>query len=332
MRFLVLILLLIVTKSIEAQNKTPEDFGFRHFKTIYQKDTVHILVLSKKGEELKSKPLLLFIQGSLATPLIIIENGQSYSVFPFNTDSLLQNYHLAIISKPYIPIICERKYLKSDFSYTDSATGKLPEEYIKRDYLDYYVHRNIKAIKFLKQQSWITKNKLIVAGHSAGATIAAKLAAESKDITHLIYLNGNPLGRIIAMIAQQRVREKEDKGETEKIFENWKDIVDNPEDINNNGGDTYKTTFDFSFPSPISYLEKLSIPVLIVYSTKDESVLYNDYLKVEMIRKKKNNFTFKTYFGLNHNFFGLKPNGEVDYDKFNWDKIALDWLPWLNTN
>ena len=57
-------------------------------------------------------------------------------------------------------------------------------------------------------------------------------------------------------------------------------------------GDTFKATYDFSIP-PIQYLEKLTIPVLVSYGTKDWSAPYNDYLRVEMIRKKKRNFTFK---------------------------------------
>ncbi|RZA06236.1 MAG: hypothetical protein EOO68_05320 [Moraxellaceae bacterium] len=33
-----------------AQPKTPADFGYRHLRMRYQRDTVNILVLSKKGE------------------------------------------------------------------------------------------------------------------------------------------------------------------------------------------------------------------------------------------------------------------------------------------
>ena len=96
--------------------------------------------------------------------------------------------------------------------------------------------------------------------------------------------------------------------------------------------DTYKATYEFSIP-PFAYLEKIKIPVLVCYGTKDEgSVPFNDYLRVEMIRRKKTNFTFFSYFGTEHNYFGLKPDGQTDYDKFNWDKVAMDWLKWLRKN
>jgi dienelactone hydrolase len=69
-------------------------------------------------------------------------------------------------------------------------------------------------------------------------------------------------------------------------------------------GDTYKTTYEFSEPM-ITYLEKLKIPILVTYGTKDWSSPYNDFLRVDVIRKNKNNFTFKAYIGTEHNFFPL---------------------------
>ena len=51
--------------SIFAQNKQPEEYGFRSFKTVYNRDTIDVLIKSKKGEEHKKKPLFLFCQGSL---------------------------------------------------------------------------------------------------------------------------------------------------------------------------------------------------------------------------------------------------------------------------
>jgi hypothetical protein len=71
---------------------------------------------------------------------------------------------------------------------------------------------------------------------------------------------------------------------------------------------------------------------LISYGTYDNSALLNDYLRTEIIRKRKTNFTFNAYIGLDHNFFGMKETGEVDYDNFNWDKVALDWEKWLGIN
>ena len=331
MKNFLLITFLFINLLVFGQNKRPEDFGFRHFQIIYKGDVVDILIKSKKGEELTRKPLLLFCQGSLPIPLIIKydENGKQgiYHVFVFNPDSLSNEYHLAIIGKPYVPLIAAQKSLNSDMTFTDS-TRAFPKKYIQRDLLDFYVDRDIAVIKFLQKQSWVSKNKLVVAGHSEGSTIAAKLALRFPEVTELIYASGNPLGRILTIIEQGRVGETDSNKYAENTIKHWEKIVDNSTDMNTNTGDTYKATYEFSIP-PMQYLQKLKIPVLICYGTKDIGTPFNDYFRVEMIRQKKKNFTFNAYIGLEHNFFSLKTNGDTNYDIFNWDKVADDWRRWL---
>jgi len=328
-RPLLTILLLFFSNFLFGQ-KTDE-FGFRHLQTIYKGDTVDILIKSKKGEELKKKPLLLFCQGSLPIPLIIKydANGKQgiFGVFVFNPDSLSREYHLAIIGKPFIPLMVDQKSLNNHMTFTDK-TGAFPKEYLERNFLDYYVDRDISVIKFLQKQSWVDKSKLVVTGHSEGSTIAAKLALKFPRVTELIYASGNPLGRILTIIEEGRIGETDSTKYAENMIKHWKDIVDSSNYMNTKIGDTYKATYDFSIP-PMQYLKKLKIPVLICYGTKDAGTPFIDYFRVDMIRQKKKNFTFKAYIGLDHNFFPLKPTGEINYDIFNWDKVAEDWRSWL---
>ncbi len=327
----IIIAFLLINISLFGQNKRAEDYGFRHLQTIYNGDTVDILIKSKKGEEQKKKPLFLFCQGSLPIPLIIKynENGKQgiYNVFVFNTDSLCNDYHLAIIGKPYIPLIADQKTLNNDLTFSDSLT-QFPKKYIERNLLDYYVQRNIAVVKFLQRQNWISNTKLVVAGHSEGSTVAAKMALVFPKVTQLIYSGGNPLGRILTIIEGQRANETDTTKYAEEGIKNWENIVATPTNMDASNGDTYKATFEFSIP-PIQYLQKLKIPVLICYGTKDFSSPFNDYFRVETIRQKKKNFTFKAYIGTEHNYFPLKVNGETNYDIFNWDKVANDWRSWL---
>jgi dienelactone hydrolase len=334
MRYSLLIIATFFTELLSGQNKTPEDFGFRHLQTIYKNDTVDILIKSKKGEEEKPKPLFLFCQGSLPVPLIISydQNGKKgiYNVFVFNTDSLSNDYHLVIIGKPYIPVIGEEKLLGPNLTYIDS-TGKFPKKYTQRNLLDYYVNRNIEIIKFLQKQNWVSKNKLVVCGHSEGSTVAAKLAFENKKVTHLIYASGNPFGRIMSIIGQSRQGETDTDSTRfgERQFEMWKNVIADSTNMDDTQGDTNKANYVFSIPPIIKYLDQLKIPVLVCYGTKDWTAPFNDYLRVEIIRQHKKNFTFKAYIGTEHNFFPLKSTGEINYDIFNWDKVALDWQKWL---
>jgi dienelactone hydrolase len=322
-----ILLFVFLSFSLYGQSNVPESYGFRHLQTIYNGDTVDILVKSLKGEEEKKKPLFLFCQGSLPIPLMITydENGRQgiYSVFPFNPDSLSGDYHLAIISKPYVPLIVNRKSLNSDLTYKDS-TGR----YVKRNLLDYYVERDKAVIKFLFKQSWVSKDSLVVVGHSEGSAIAAKLTLTDKRVTALIYSGGSAMGRIMTIIGRNRAIETDSTREAEKDIENWEKIVADPENMNGDNGDTHKVTYQFSIP-PFKYLEKLKIPVFVTYGSKDANAPFNDYLRVEMVRQKRKNFTFKAYIGTEHNFFPLNKDGSINYDIFNWDKVAEDWRKWL---
>lgn len=325
------LILIIFPSLIHGQNNPPTHYGFRHLQTTFKGDTVDILIKSKKGEETKKKPLFLFCQGSLPIPLIIVydtskDNG-IYSVFPFNADSLSEQYHLVIISKPYVPLMINQNLLNSDLTYTDN-TGKYPRKYVERNLLEYYVDRNKQVLLFLQKQSWVSKKQLIVAGHSEGSTIAAKLAIMTPAVTALIYSAGNPMGRIMTIIERSRQTETNSVSNAETVINNWENIAAHPESMEALSGDPNKTTWQFSIP-PINYLKMLKIPVLVTYGSKDASAPFNDYLRVETISTGRKNFTFKTYIGTEHNYFPLKKDGSIDYDIFNWDKVAADWRRWL---
>lgn len=324
------IIFILFSIQLFGQNKQLKDFGFRHLQTFFQGDTVDILIQSKKGEELISKPVFLFCQGSLPIPLIKTHGNNIYGVFPFNTNSLLEKFHLVIISKPFIPLIAADTILVDKFCYIDKQTGKTPKEYSKRNLLDYYVERNIKAIDFLQGQKFINTKSLIVAGHSQGGAIVAKMASKSKKITHVIFASENPFGQIMSIIQEYRSLETDTDSTRycEDVFNYWGEIVEDKDNMDDTNGDTFKSTYVFSIP-PFEYLNNLKIPVLVCYGTKDFNSPFNDFLRVEMIRQKRRNFTFISYVGRDHNYFGFKPNGQVDFDNFGWDKVAADWLTWL---
>lgn len=316
-----------------GQTKTPEDFGFRHIVFKYKTDNVDILIKSKNGEENFEKPLFFFCQGSMPNPLIKYDENGFYNVFPFKTDSIIEKYHLVIVSKPYIPIMVHISMLSSNFNNYVDSTGKIPQEYSDRNLLSYYTDRNIEIIKHLLKQKWVSTTRLVVAGHSEGSTVAANMAAEYNKITHLIYSGGNPLGRIMSIIEENRAKETDTDTTRfgEEMIKYWEETVKNKNDMDASHGDTYKATFEFSYPS-INHLEKLKIPVLVSYGTKDWSAPFNDYLRVEIIRKEKKNFTFKPYIGTEHNFYPLMEDNKPNYDIYNWNKVAYDWLKWLNEN
>lgn len=323
-------LLLILSICVFGQSKKAENFGFKHLNISFNKDSVDILIKYKSGDEMKSKPLFFFCQGSLPIPLIITEGKDVYPSFPFDTKIIIEKFHLVIVGKPGIPLITNTKELEPDFSYLERNSHQPPIKYSKYNYLEYYVNRNLHIIDYLTQQKFINSSNLVVAGHSQGARVAFEMALKSNKITHLIYANGNPSGQIMSMVTKSRQREI--SGDTIPIadndFKHYESVVSDSSNVDLTYGDSNKSIYSFS-KSSINTFPKLKIPVLICYGTNDPSTPFNDYLHAEIIRQRKKNFTFQTYIGLEHNFFGLKQSGEIDYDNFNWDKVVNDWLKWL---
>jgi dienelactone hydrolase len=316
---------------LPAQPRVPETFHYRPYSFLFRKDSVHLAVLSKKGEEHVKKPLFLFIQGSLPKPAVIYAKEGVYSPFGFDPNPYLDQYHFVVIAKPGIPLMAPDTALERDFTYRDPATGGVPRPYCEGNHLDYYTDRNKSALAFLARQPWADKRRIVVAGHSEGATIGAALAAASKKVTHLVFLSGNPLGRVMTMLGQARRAETDREPQAENIFAYWQAILEDPANDDCSRGDSNKTTRSFARP-PKDNLEKLKIPVLVGFGTADYSAPFNDFLRLEMMRQKKTNFAFKSYIGMEHNFFGLKENGTVDHQNFNWEKVAADMFQWLTNH
>ncbi len=332
MKKILLLLGLFATTTLSAQEKRPEDFGFRYFQFTYLGDPVEILVKSKAGEENVPKPLFLFCQGSLPIPLIQYGTSGMSSILPFAPDRLTEKYHLIVIGKPFIPTICSFRETSDKGLWLD-AEGRFPQAYSDRNLLSYYVPRNLEAIRFLQEQPWASSERLVVAGHSEGSTVAADMAAKSKQITHLIYAGGNPAGRIVTMIRQGR--DGEEYGDSlsygEEELEYWKSVVSDPDNMDDSQGDTNRAAIEFSMP-PIHTLRTLTIPVLVAYGTKDWGSPYIDYFRVEAIWNRKANFTFFPYIGADHGFYPLKADGTPDRAVNNWNQVANDWMEWLSEN
>lgn len=332
-RTLILCLAVFSTNLVIGQN-TLEYFGYRQEVIEYGDDLVDILIKSKKGEEDITKPLFFFVQGSTPRPLIFKkDNGDLYPVtypwvFP---PELLDKFHLVTVSKPFIPLIVHRDSLGHNDCYLPD-NGHAPKEFIRRDYREYHVKRNIYVLKELLKEKWTSSNQLVLAGHSQGSSVATIMSTQFDKITHLIYSGGNPFGQIMSQLLNAREKENDSTRIAKWSFEQWQRVVDNPNETETpRGGDSNKNISSFSQPI-LNELLTLKIPTLVTYGTRDNASPFNDYLRIEAMRLKKDNINFLDYIGTEHNFFPKDSCGNVDYKTYNWDKVIVDWLEWVKSN
>jgi dienelactone hydrolase len=326
MRHLALFLLLLLGLKAPAfaqkgpARRTPAEFGYRHQVVMFGRDSVDVLLLSQPGEEAQKKPLLLWVQGSLPTPLVLYDQHGAYPVFPFHPKAVLKTCHLAIISKPGIPLTADVTGRNPNKMFGQTQP---PPYYCARNYLGYYVRRDQAVLRFLKKQPWVDKARVVVAGHSEGTAVVARLAAVPGLVSRAVYLSGNPLGRLMSMLALDR--QAADTAGVAHTFRRWQAVVADPTRADCLGDDP-RNTYGFG-ASELPVLLHTRVPMFIGFGTLDRGVAGDDYLRLEAIRQHRTNFTFREYPGREHNFFGFK-EGRINYDDFYWDQVGEDFLRW----
>jgi len=331
-------ILLLCAFTLDAQNSPkPEDWGLSHIPFVFEDEPVDIVLLSggTKYDTLK-KPLFLFVQGSLPKPLLISnKSGAKFSIFPFNPMVAFEDYHFVMIAKPAVPLLAFQEELQQpNLLYVDPKTNQFPHKYCENNHLDFYVKRNLAVLDFLSSKDWVESGKVVVAGHSEGVSIAYKMALEYKPISHLIMLNAGLAGRMTSILANRRKRDTtlENHQETEELFKYFKFLAETEgEGLSDDCSlkDSDKATASFSYPFR-NHISELDIPIFFGYGTRDESVLLMDYLRIQVIEAQKSNYLFKSYFRLEHNFFGLDKEGRINYEDYRFDKVASDFFEWLN--
>lgn len=241
---------------------------------------------------------------------------------------------------PYIPIMPEEEHLNNQYCYIEDSNNphSFPLEYSEANFLENYVKRANRVIKFLRKQTWVDKSRILIVGHSQGTYIATKVAAENSAISALGILSGSPFGRVSQYIWQCRKLEhkgaispKEAQERIDGIYEWWKNINLQPSNKPlEPGQDSSNATLSFSTPV-IEDLLNLSIPIYIAYGTEDNASFSCDLLPIEFIRKGKTNYKVKPYVGLEHNFMEVDSAGKPIVEKMHWEEVFNDFIKWTET-
>lgn len=291
-------------------------------------DTINYIKVGT--DTVTAKPTILFLQGSLPSPLIFDMGSFKHINLPFDHATLASDYNVVEISMPKTPVEAGEDHLNADYDYVpDTASPRsFSPAYLNANYLENYVDRADQVIADLMTKSWVMMDSLILIGHSQGAKIAAVVAAGNKHVACVALLGFNAYGRYDEMVRRERERlksgqvsDEEYLADMDSLYQRWKDISATPNDAEN--GHLNWTTFSIDY---IPYLMKIQAPVFIGYGTGDLGAANCDLLPLEFISHGKTNYTLKPYFGMDHNFFDLK-DGESDRKgEGHWTEVVQDVL------
>ncbi len=280
----------------------------------------------------ETKPVLLFLQGSLPIPLIIDMDGYKHVNIPFNIEDFLLPYRVVVISMPYTPLVASIHELNKDYCFlldTADATSFDPR-YLESNVLESYVLRTNAVIADLRKRSWVGA-AIHVIGHSQGAKVACAVASGDRTIQSVGLLGFNAFGRYDVNLRMERNRLKngEISGDeyVDRINEHyarWCAIKADPSRSDN--GNNSWTSFSIDHTP---YLMAIEVPIFIGYGTEDLGAENCDLLPLSFIDHGRQNYSMHPYPGLDHNFFHVEKGRQAGT---RWTEVMQDVVSWIESH
>lgn len=321
-----LILLIFICFSVQVVTQCDMELPkFGHHTVVWDTDTVHYHTYAKNPKAAQN--IFLYLQGSGAVPLFQVKRDSvglhMSSSIPMALFDLPDEYLLVVISKKGMP-----------FCTTLGEPLDIPAAYYETEGLDYRTGQANAVLGHLLALLEKQPQKILALGHSEGSDVVAKLGTENRHITHFGYLSGSGHSQWydFALFIRQQVNrgelsEEDAALQMDSLFDRYRDIAANKGSIEKQWyGNSYKRWYGFSEP-PIDNLLQIDKPVFVAMGTADKSVPIESVymIPVEFIRQGKDNLTFKTYPGLDHNFNVTGPAGP---SKRHWNEVIRDFLKW----
>ena len=331
-------LLIYSTIALCAFSQVVKEVNARLFSIVSEKgDTIHFL--KTDTSLISKKATIIFCQGSLPIPLIIIDKDITFipCLNNFNYRGLSEKYNIIVISMPHTPPVATKEQLNNQYQYVPNVEqgAKFDSIYLRDNYKENYVARANCVIGFLKKQKCVDKNRIAIFGHSQGSYIAVELAKQNPFVRGVGYSGGTPAGRFSLFIRQQRrsviskiITAEQGQKNIEEYYRTWKSYCKGV-DPKGDSADKAKTWTSFTLPL-WDDLIRLKTPIFIPYGTEDlESSEGCELLPLYFETAGKTNYLMKPYVGCGHNFEEISAEGISNFDKMHWDDVMNSFTKWL---
>ena len=211
-----------------------------------------------------------------------------------------------------------------------SKPNEFDKRYLERNYLEYHVEQTEAVIEFLKNQTWVNKDRIILFGFSQGAHTAAHVAMRSEDILALGYAGGNVMGRFSQMIndvqnlaKKGEISAEEAQSRIDDLYEFWRDIC---RESFWPGGDPPHTWRSFSHQY-VDKLVQIKAPIFIAYGTEDPGSQQNVMLPIYFELAGKTNYVMRPFIGCDHGLTEILPDGS---EKWHFGTLMEEFIQWCD--
>ena len=318
-------------------------FSIKQNLSEFPEDSIRFLVTGNLQEK---KPIVVFVPGSGNAPLMLSYNNDSFLFLAPLHNIMIEHrdsYHFVLISKPGVPICLDRETTPTPW-YMDTIT--ISKTFWECDMLEYHVNATKEVLKFIHQQNFADTSKIYLAGHSQGAEVVAKVAAENPDlITKVAYMSSGIFGRLTEEVIQLYLNVT-NKSLTHTEFVEQLDStiyqrLQNSKYLANHPGknEFKKSHFinylshvsNYSFNRSVSVLDlmKIKVPLLVVYGTADIGAIDCSLLPLFLFDTDVE-YTLKAYPNYEHNYFLVGDDGERIHEEYHFHKVFNDVLKWFD--
>lgn len=255
-----------------------------------------------KAVELRKKPIIFLLQGSGANSFFSEKDGKCYTPLLFGAlGHLIEDWHVMGIEKRGVQL--------GDFKDYHGYEG-VSREYIEHATLSGRIDDINRVVNYLQStDNLYDGNEIVVIGHSEGSHVAAGVAATNPNVTHLVLLGFSAAhGLFDALMSLRRQLKSGEISEQEFIekydwfISKYRDIRANPESLQEFYGHTYKRWASYCFDASLQNLATITIPIFLGIGSLDENAIGSDYFVADLVRRGKDNLTYKNYLDCDHGF------------------------------
>jgi hypothetical protein len=336
------LVLLMFSSSLTGQGVHPKDWGLKDFQMTDPTLGEINFYVSEKGID-QDKPVLLLFSGTRGLPtMLVVESGdKSYQLGTVPPDlifSFTDHFHVVFIGKVGTPF-CDTMKTESFNPLQNLEDYQPSREYVLNCGKEWELAASSLVIDEVITRLPNSSKRMVVLGASEGGHTAIYLAAENKNITHLVSVVSGGLNQWFSSVINRRIdaakgeiSHQEAQDEIDKLFATYKEIYSDPDNTEKwYYGHPYKRWGSFCSTIPLDELVKLDIPILFVNGSADRNnpILQSDYVMLEFLRLGKTNLTYHVIPGADHWFNEtIEEEGERKHishrkDAFNF---ILDWL------